>query len=46
MTVSLTLVPWGVALVGALVYGLVPGKAAELGRLAFLAGLFVALLHR
>jgi hypothetical protein len=46
MTVSITLVPWVVAILGALIYGLIPGKIAELGKYAFLAGLLAALLHR
>lgn len=37
------LVPLLVAVVGALVYGLANGKASELGRLAYAAGLLVTL---
>jgi hypothetical protein len=38
--------PWLVALSGALLYGLAPGgKASELGRLMFGAGLLAALLR-
>jgi hypothetical protein len=42
--VILTSVPIAAALLGAFVYGLGSGKAAELGRLAFFAGLLVTLL--
>lgn len=44
MTVTI-LLPLAVALAGALLYGFAAGKASELGRLMFLAGLWVALLH-
>ena len=45
MTVSLTLVPWAVALVGALAYGFAPGKLAELGRLTFAVAVLAALFR-
>lgn len=38
-------IPGIIAAVGALVYGVVPGKAAELGRIAFGAGLLAVLMH-
>jgi hypothetical protein len=44
MTITIV-VPLAFCIVGALVYGLVPGKGAELGRLAFLAGIVTLALH-
>jgi hypothetical protein len=44
MTVTI-LLPLGVALLGALLYGFAAGKASELGRLLFLAGMLAALWH-